>query len=365
MKHLRFLLLTLFFFALDISSVCAEPLKIGAALHLSGEYAPQGAAFREGIELAASELNASADANGAPIQLFVEDTQYIPKIAFSAAKRLLNINKVAAVIIGTFAEAKAINSEFEKNKIPLIVLWDSNPKLEEMGEYVFAIGPWTPSSGEHSAEYAFNILGKRKAVVIGHANEWSLSVSEIFAKKFTELGGTVLHNYSLIPEDADFRAALTTMRTLNPDVVYAPVSNNIPDFFKQYKELNFSIPVITSDNLNDETIKIAGQYLEGVYQTQVADPTQSATAEMAEKYKSKYQKPCTMPLFVGWGYDAVKLIALAASKGDGTPQSIQKELYKIKNYQGASGVISINEKGSSPMLVNMYQIKNGQFIKLD
>ena len=47
------------------------PLRIGALMALTGQYSMQVGAFREGLELAADQLNSEGGINGARVELLV------------------------------------------------------------------------------------------------------------------------------------------------------------------------------------------------------------------------------------------------------------------------------------------------------
>lgn len=66
-----------------------DPVRIGALMVLSGQYAMQGNAFREGIELAIEEVNAKGGINGRKLELQAEDTGNLPANALTASRRLL------------------------------------------------------------------------------------------------------------------------------------------------------------------------------------------------------------------------------------------------------------------------------------
>ena len=331
--------------------------KIGALLHLTGEFPMQGKAFREGAELAVDEINNNYQVLGYKVNLILEDSQYKPITANLVAKKVLNIDNVDAGIIGTITEAMSVGAAFEAAKTPLMVLWDSAPELDDIGEYTFAIGPWAPSTGEVAAEFSAKKLRAKTAVIIGTSNPWPEAVSKVFTEEFTKAGGKVIGQFMAEPSEADFRTIITKAQQLSPDVFYCPVPNNIITFFKQLKQSNIKVPVITGDNLTDTIIKELGSAAEGIYQTQVSDPNSEQTKSFANAYQDKFHKKPEMILFSAWAYDSIKLLASALALAQGDRLVANKNLYKIQNYSGASGIISINKNGSSPTRVKMFQIK--------
>jgi len=341
----------------------AKPIKVAALLHLTGEFAAQGAAFREGVELAAEEINGAGGVNGRPIEVTLDDSQYKPAVAHTIAKRVLGVDRVDAGIIGTFSELMASGPEFEKAKVPLVVLWDSAPEIEALGEYVFAIGPWTPSTGERGAEFLYNNLNARSVAVIDTSNEWSLAVTKTFSAHFAKLGGKIVAAHTLDPANPDFRTILSRVKQLHPDALYLPLPDNIVPFYKQLRQLGLKMPLVTADVLTEELIAQLGTAVEGVYQTQVADPDSAETRRMIALYQKRYGKPPPMTLFTAWGYDGLRLIAEGFKRDGASPESAAKALYTVKNYPGASAPVTINERGSSPTPISIFRVLGGKLVK--
>ena len=43
-------------------------------------------------------------------------------------------------------------------------------------------------------------------------------------------------------------------------------------------------------------------------------------------------------------------------------EQIAKAMYKVQNFEGAAGNVSINEKGSSNKLERIFQVQNGKMV---
>lgn len=340
-----------------------EPsIKIGAILHLTGEFAMQGAAFREGIELAVSQINHQGGINGIKMEVIFEDTQYKPIQAHTAAKRLAISNDVLATVISVITEAQAAAKILEKAQLPSIVLWDSSPELEAAGDYLFGIGPWAPASGQRSAEYARYSLNIKEAVIINTNTEWSVYVSNWFERTFKKLGGNILARYSVDPSETDFRTIITKAKNHNPAIYYVPIDSNIIPFFKQAKQLGIKNQMITSDILDKELFDEGGDLFEGILQSMSGDPNYPETKKMKILYQEKYGRQPDFLMLTAWGFDAINVIAEAIKKGGFNRQGIKNELYKIKNYQGACGDVTFNMKGSAPREVKLFRVHNKELI---
>jgi len=357
---LRFLLALCF--VAPSAALCERPrpLRIGALFHVTGEFAVQGMAFRQGAELAAEELNSAGGVGGRSIELIIEDTQYKPILSNSGAKKLSQIDKVSAVLISTATEAKAAGSVLQRDHVPGIVLWDSSPEIEALGEYMFGIGPWAPSSGARSAEFAYQTLKAKTAAVVGSNTEWSHYVAKFFESRFKELGGTIIRSPSLNPDENDFRTVLAKVAASKPDVIYAPIDGNIIAFFEQAQQMKVSAPFVTSDIVTDEYLETHPQIFEGVYQTMTGAPDSAAAIRMAESYQKKFNAKLSQAQFVAWGYDGVKLVAAAAGHTTDRAQ-IKDALRATRNFEGASGTITMTPQGSAPRPVHIFRVTNGEF----
>ena len=335
----------------------APPLKVGGILHLTGEFSIQGTAFREGMELGAE---VARETEGQSIELFFEDTQYSALKALTAAKKLLSSDHVHATIISTAVEAKAAGPELQRAGVPSIVLWDSSPELEAIGDQMFSIGPWIPASGERMASFAKDHLHAKTAAIVHSNTEWSFAAASSFQKSFLQGGGKILLVANENPNETDFRTSLLRAKRQEPDVYYFPVDANLIAFFNQAKQLRLVAPILTSDIITEDNLAEDAKAFEGVYQSMPQVTASPLSNDMLLRYTKKYQKNCTQVLFVSWGFDAVRLLA-HASKSMAKGGSLKSALLQTKNFPGVSNTISMNERGSSPAPLSVFQIQSGRF----
>lgn len=359
-----FLTLSFFVFSLQYNKSALaddQSIKIGALLVLTGQYAMQGNAFREGIELAEDFINESGGIQGKKLKVIIEDTVNDPKKALSAAKKLASIDKVSAALMSSYPEYKTGGGEFQHQKIPAIALWDSSPELEQMGDYIFAIGPWAPSSGESAAEFAKNQLKATSAVIIASIDPWAELVAGYFENSFTRRGGKILQKIFLNPDTTDFRVIFTKIKSLKAEVIYAPITENISVFHAQKRALGISAPIISSDVIAEEHISKGPADFESVYQTGIKDPDNSRSNELYKKYQKKFSHPPTLPWFVSVAYDGVMILAQAIKEVGPSGEKINSYLYTLKDYPGTTQNFTFNSKRSAPQLAGMNQIKGGKF----
>lgn len=336
----------------------AQPLKLGAILCLTGDLAMDCGAFREGIELAVSEINSRGGIHGRLLEVDMQDSGRVPKSAQTIARKYASNSDILGVITSTFFEAKNSSPSLEKAEIPSLILWDSTPELEAMGEFTFAIGPWAPSSYQESALFAAKKLHAKRAAVVATIEEWAQTVANGFEFTFKANGGEITQRIDVNADDSDFRTIVARIASKDPDVIYVPVNPHLEILVRQMKEQGLRGKIITSDNITAALLRANPKVFEGVYQSMVADPQGPETEALALKYRKHFGHAPELILFVGWAYDAVRMFAHAIESGGPTRQSIRDALAGLKNFSGASGVITMNPAGSSRMLASMFQVKD-------
>jgi branched-chain amino acid transport system substrate-binding protein len=330
--------------------------KIGAILHLTGDQANIANAFLEGIIIAVDEINYNGGINNKKIKLIVEDSQLTPSQAYNSAVKLVEIENVKAIILASYLEGMATGSYLEKKQVPSIVLWDSAKDLENIGEYLFAMGVWTPSSGEKAANFSYNNLNFKKMAIINNNNEWSISVSDYFENKFKELGGEIIFTDTINPKDSiDYRTTILKLRNKDVDGIYTPITDGVINFYKQYYESGLNLQIITSDIISNEDIIENEIFFQDIYQTLPLNPISEDANKFNQKYFERYNQYPTQILYNALGYDSVYLIKEALRYN-----SIKEGLYNLR-YHGISGVIDFDENGSSKTLEKVFIIESNQF----
>jgi len=338
-----------------------DEIKIGASLFLTGsDISFIADAMREGIVLATDELNANGGILGKQIKIIYEDDQFNLVKATTVAQKLIEVDDVSAGLVGVWNTAKATSTVFETNERPLIVLWDANEEIEKVGNHVFSIGFQTEAAGREMAEFLIKQNVKTAAIVY-HEDDWSQLISLSFEKRFKDLGGQITIKESAAIDETDFRSII--LKAKGADSLYAPVAANWDKFFKQVYEVGFDGIVTTGDGFTEDVINIIPRESEGVYTTQLFVQDALQYKLLAEKYKQKYNKEPELLIFTALGYDGVMVLAEAIKiAGSDDPKKISKAMYKVQNFEGAAGIVSINEKGSSNKLERIFQVRNGKMV---
>jgi branched-chain amino acid transport system substrate-binding protein len=334
------------------------PIKIGGLIVITGQYAMQGNAFLEGAQLAVDEVNQRGGIAGRPVEFRAEDTANLPMQALTAARKLISEDQIIAAISTSYPELATGANAFQKRGIPVVHLWDSSPDIESMGENLFAIGPWTPSNGETSARFAYRRLGAKTAVTISTSDPWSLLITDYFIGEFRKLGGKVLQSFSFDPQERDFRSAFAKVSNLGPDVVYAPVTDNLVPFYSQLRQTRIKSAIVTSDVVADEHIRQAPLAFEGIFISLMKDPSGPGISKLAVAYEKKFGRPMTLPWFVAVAYDGIHLITGCMEKVGAVSGKIRDCLASTHGIEGLTQTFSFTPGGSSPQFQSIFIVRN-------
>lgn len=334
-----------------------EPIKIGAILPMSGDFADFGEAINKGALIAIEE----AKKEGANVEYISEDDHSNPTGSVNAAQKLVQLDKIDGVLTATVQEVKPVASIFESSKVPLVATWDSNDYIKSAGNNIFTIGFSTEDAGYKMAMHAYNTLGLRKVSVVSQKDDWSQLIGEAFAKKFTELGGTIVVNEQLVPSQKDFRSIITKITRSGSEGIYFPfLPGTIAPFIKQGRELGFNGALMTGDSISLSEVNEVGSLAEHVYFTNLYAENIEA---LSKKYEEKYGETTENMTFVSFGYDGVKTL-LAASKISEKENITMSEALRKVSIKGIDRTISFNGKSYAEKTERLYKVEKGEFVEV-
>ncbi len=327
------------------TEVAGDTIKIGFIGPLTGDAASLGTASRAAVELAASELNDKGGINGKKVEVVYEDGKCTAGPAVSAANKLINSDKVAAIVGGLCSsETSAFVNAAMAAKTPTVAYCSSAPTLTGAGKYFFRDYPSDAFQGKFAAEYLYNKLGARKVALMYHISDYGTGIKTVFAKRFTELGGQIVDEEGLPQEARDYKAEITKIKASNPDYVYTAM---YPDggtvFVNQLSQTAKGLKLFGSDGWGDTKFQ---KEVSGKADILISTAKTAAMDEFNAKMQAK-NPGVQVPVCAPQAYDAFNVIAAAIGKAGTNPDKIISELHKI-DFQGVSGKITFDEKGDLP-----------------
>ncbi len=364
-----FSVLVLFVVVLFLFSGCGKKqddvIKIGAILPLTGENAVYGEAIRNGMLLALEEYNLQHKDKDR-IKLIIEDDQAIPANTVSAYNKLTRIEKVSFILGGVFSSSTlAIAPLAEKDSVVLLSPTSSAIELTNAGDFIFRIYPSDSYDGLYLSNFVATKMDYSRVAILYIQVASVESIVEVFTSNFEKNGGKVVYSAGYSEGTTDFRTQLKQIKEANPGVIFLPgYLREMSLQLKQIRELGIELPIVSISTFYDPQIfELAGESAEGViFSTPRYDPTsnQDPTKTFVESYKDKYR--IEPNIWAGYGYDVVKIAAIAAQNSDNNSTVIKNALYAIKNYPGVTGNTTFDKNGDVLKDLKLMTVKNGKFV---
>lgn len=348
-----------------------DVIKIGVFEPMTGANAAGGQLEVEGAKLA-NKLY--PEVLGKKVELVIMDNKSDKVEAASAAARLVEQEKVNAIIGSWGSSLSMAAGDILKNaKVAAVGASCTNPLVTKGNDYYFRVCFIDPFQGTVMANYAFQKLNAKKAAIIQEvSNDYAVGLSKYFQDEFKKLTGdensiVAIANYNT--GDQDFSAQLTTLKDKNPDVIFAP--GNFTEsalIIKQARQLGIKAPFIGGDTWETpEFIKIGGKDVEGaVFSTHFTaeKPITKESEKFLAEFKKEYNKePAAVSALA---YDAYLVILDAIKRANSTdPDKIREAIAQTNGFEGAAGMITLNQDGDAVKNAVINIVKDGKFTYLD
>lgn len=330
------------------SATNANEILIGEYGSFTGSEATFGQSTSEGLKLALDEQNAAGGIKGKPIRLISLDNQGKPEEAAAAVQRLITQERVVAVV-GEVASSRSLAAApvAQQYKVPMISPSSTNPKVTEVGDYIFRVCFIDPFQGLVMAKFARNELKNSKVAILRDVkSDYSTGLADVFKAEFTKMGGEIVGDESYQSGDTDFKAQLTQLKGKKPEAIFIPgYYTEVGLIARQARQLGIKAPLLGGDGWDSEKLSelgqdaIKGSYFSNHYTTESTD---KRVTEFIEKYRKKYNGK-TPDGLAALGYDAGKILFAAMERApDATSKSIRDEIAKTKDFTGVTGMITID-----------------------
>ena len=338
-------------------------ILVGEFSSLTGTAATFGISNHQGLLLAIDEVNAAGGVLGKKIRVLTEDDQSKPEEAATAVTKLINRDKVKAVV-GEVASGRSLAAApiCQSNGIPMVTPSSTNPKVTQVGDYIFRVCFIDPFQGTVCANFAYNSLKARRVAILKDVkNEYSIGLTEFFTNKFKELGGTIVAEQAYSEGDNDFKAQLTALKAVNPDVIFLPgYYGEASLIVKQARELKITVPFLGGDGWDSaKLIEVGGEAMNGTYYCNhyTPDDTSAVVREFVAKYRAKYG--AVPDALAALAYDAGHILCAAMQRAGTTDGAqVRDQLAATKDYIGVAGVVTINAERNATKSAVIVQIQN-------
>jgi branched-chain amino acid transport system substrate-binding protein len=330
------------------SAVAKEPVVIGSISPLTGTNAVQGNDMKNGEQLALEEVNAAGGVLGRPLKILFEDTESRPKGGIDAVHKLVEVNKVPA-IVGAYSSGISVPTGEYTNaqKVVQISVASTSPALRKIGPYFFNAIGLDEVIGTELAKFAMEDSGAKRFASITVNNPFGIGI-EIWTKAYVEQqGGEVVTLVRYDERKPDYRAEIERLFSKKPDAIFfTAYGTESKLILKQAYEMGLSPPKgWWADYLTMWVNEVIPETADGIKGLECGIGF-GKYDHYRDAYVKRFGKE-PMTAFGAYGYDAVWLVALAINFANSTKSDdIRKALPPVsKIYYGATGDKSFDKDG--------------------
>lgn len=349
----------------------AGEVKIAVAGPFTGPNAAFGEQMWRGAEQAAKDINAKGGVNGDTIVMVKGDDACDPKQARSVASRLVDADKVVAVI-GHFCSSSTIPASevYAEAGVLNITPGSTNPKVTDRKlPTVFRTCGRDDQQGSVAAEFIVHRLKAKKVAVIHDKDTYGQGIADAMKARLGQLGGKEVIYEGITRGEKDFNALVTKLKGLGVDAVYfGGLHSEAGPLVRQMREQGVGAPFVSGDGIvSQEMVVSAGgaQFVKGVYMTFGADSRKIPQGKaVVEKFRVSGYEPEGYTLY---SYATLQAVAAALEATRSTDGEKLAQWLRANTVQTVMGPKSWDAKGDLKVSdYVMYQWKDdGSYAELE
>jgi len=305
--------------------VSKDEILVGSIQDLSGPLAGFGKQIRLGMNLRVSEINEQGGVNGRKLKLLVEDSGYDPKRAVLAAQKLVNQDKIFAMLghLGTAGNMAAMPVQFQKNVLNFFPVTAAREMYEPFHKLKYSFATTYFDQMRLSLPTLVKDKGAKKVCTMYQDDEFGLEVVRGAKEGLKSIGMEMAEETSFKRGATDFASQMQKLASAQCDfVVLGTLIRETIGGIGTARKLGFNPTFMGSSGAYTDLIhKLGGPAMNGLYATMTVqnpylDDASQPVRFWANKYKTKFNEDPTV--FSVYGYVIIDTFAKAASKVGGT-----------------------------------------------
>ncbi|MBN1567629.1 MAG: ABC transporter substrate-binding protein [Acidobacteria bacterium] len=345
-----------------------DGIRIGAILSLTGRGSQYGKASLQGIQIAVDEVNKAGGIQGRKIDLVVEDSLSEAKNAVTAYQKLLDVDKVCAVIGPILSdEVLAVAPEANRRQVLILAPAAGTDKIATAGPWVFRN---RESANLQSIAVAKLLLKQPQPPRLGilySTTANAISYKDALLEALGQEKDLAVIQESFAEGQTDFKTILIKVKVASPSYVFvAGLAPEIARVLVQAREIDLKTKWLSTAGAYDQKLlEIAGASAEGlVFGLPALDISNLASPAGKLDAKLRKQFNSSIDMFSANAYDAIHLIAKAAMASGLEPDLIRSGLLKIKDFPGAGGTTTFVNPGTVIKPIVLMIVHEGKFSAL-
>ena len=324
------------------------PYVVGAVLSLTGANAPLGVPERDMLLALRDEINAGGGISGRQLQLVIEDDQSDNTHAVLAAKKLIDVDRVSA-IIGASATGPtlAIIPLLEASGVALLSLAGGASITKPVQRFVFRTQV-TSALAATATTAALQRRGYTRIGILYQNDATGTAERDALRAAAADRGIQITSEQTYYASDTDVSAQLAAMRKANVQaIVCHGFMPGVLAVARGVQQLGpgqplFLGPAAATQGYLAGGSAVAGPRLAGgrhlvISEIPAGDPQKQALLRFAKLYESRFRAPPTDP-YAASAYDALQIVVAALRRAGDDRARLRDAIESTTGHAGVLGV---------------------------
>ncbi|WP_155055288.1 branched-chain amino acid ABC transporter substrate-binding protein [Streptomyces blattellae] len=365
----------------DSSSGDKTTVVIGVDAPLTGDLSALGLGIKNSADLAAKTANEEEYVDGVEFKIEPLDDQAQPSVGQQNAQKFISNDEVLGVVgplnssvsqqmQKPFADAglTQVSPANTGTELTQGDGWKTGDSVRQFDTF-FRTATTDEIQGAFAADYLYNQAKIKKVYLIDDQKTYGAGLAASFETNFTKLGGEIVGNDHINPDDRDFNAVVAKIKDTGAEALYyggeypaaAPLS-------QQLKDSGQNIPLMGGDGIYSGEYPKLNKKAEGDLATSVGEPVEEL--DSAQTFIKDYEAAGYEDAYEAYGgltYDAtwsiIEAVKLAVEGNDGQlPDDGRKAVLDAMadvKFDGVTGTISFDEFGDTTNhTMTAYKVKD-------
>jgi branched-chain amino acid transport system substrate-binding protein len=324
---------------------------------LTGDLSRYGIPLRDGAMMAVDEVKSAGGINGRKVEVFLEDTGSAPQGSVQAALKLIQRDKVDALMQGgTSGHTLATIPIADEHKIVMANMSTAEDITQQRSEWTFRVAR-VPNSilDRKFAQYVVKELGLKRIALIYGNDEMGVDAAHQFIKGLEQNGVKPVANEQVQPGDPDVSAQVTRVKATSPDGIFLQGHTN--ESSKVVRTLRQMMPgnyvLLGFDQMATtkyvEEAGGCGNVRGMIYRTGILGEksAEASLHEFVKRWKAKYPNVDTFLPMVNYAGMQVLFEAIRLAGDNLSRQNIRDAFYKIQGFKTILGPIHVEKNGET------------------
>ncbi len=353
--------------------VTQKEIVIGSMQDLSGPIVAFSKQLKNGMEMRVEEINAQGGIHGRKLKLVIEDHGYDPKKAVLATQKLVQKDKIFAMVgtIGTPTALPSMPILFEKNIPHLFPLTAAREMYEPLHRLKYSFAATYYDQMRAAVKYMVKNKGYQKVCTLYQDDDFGLEVMRGAEAGLKEINMALAEKTTYKRGATDFSSQVAKMKDAGCDlVVLGTIIRETIGTIATARKLGWGVEFMgSSASYTDLIHRLGGPAMNGFYSTNTVnnpymDDASRNVREWAGRYKAKYKEDPAV--FSVYGYEVIDLFIQIAEK-TGPKLTTDAFIHTLENFSttrdmfGADAMSFTRTKHLGSNRARLSQIVNGKW----